>query len=103
MADVLSAELAVPATLAEAPPFLRAKAASLQDQLNTLRAKLNALEPTWDSAAKDEYLAYKTMWDTAANDLMGPGGVLDVIAQTMQTVWNNYVETESANIQSWAH
>ncbi len=103
MADVLSAELAVPASLAEAPPTLRNKSTQLQNELNNLRAKLTALEGSWDSEANDQYKGYKAMWDTAANDLMGPGGVLDVIAQTMDTVWNNYVETETTNVKNWAH
>jgi uncharacterized protein YukE len=103
MADVTSAELLVGAEVGEAGPYIRTQSTKFQGELSELRGKLTGLESGWDAASSREYQSYKVMWDTAATDLMGPGGVLDTIAKAMDTVWQNYTETEATNVKNWHH
>ncbi len=98
MPDVEGSTIKVPPQLGDAANILEMSA-----ELNMLRNRVAALEGTWVGGARESYRMYQQMWDTSANGLFGPDGVLPGIAHVMNVVWINYVEFESANTKSWLH
>jgi WXG100 family type VII secretion target len=103
MPDVAGARLVVPAELQAAGTFINGVAAAIEGELSALRNLLMPLEDTWIGAAKTYYQGLQNEWNVAADGLFGPNGVLGQIAQTMNLNWNNYTDTESANVRTWQH
>jgi WXG100 family type VII secretion target len=97
--------IAVPPELGNASGNIHGRASEFAATLASLRSRVAALADTWKGDAHTNYTYYTNEWDAAAAALFGTGetGLLPSIGDAMQTVWNNYVETESTNTQGWKH
>ena len=103
MADIASANIAVPADLEGANTTLNGWAQTIVGELDTLKRQLAPLEGSWTGTAAVAYNQLKLEWDTAAAGLFSPTGVLGQIANAMHVNWGNYVSAETANSQTWKH
>ncbi|WFE27086.1 hypothetical protein O7623_28190 [Solwaraspora sp. WMMD791] len=88
--------------LEAAGAWLNGQAAIAGGDLDNLRALLAPLQETWlNSTAATYFTDMQMQWDLAAVGLFGPEGVLGQIAEVMDVNWINYVEAETANIETW--
>ncbi|MFF5173268.1 WXG100 family type VII secretion target [Micromonospora sp. NPDC000089] len=101
MADPTTSNLRVPAELELAGQQLNTKAAEIVGQLDALIAKLAPLQDTWEGPAQSYYQGLQNEWNIAADGLFGPTGVLGRIASAMNVSWNNYADSEWANVRTW--
>jgi len=97
------ARIAVPSELQGAGTFINGIAAAIEGELSALKSLLAPLQDTWTGAAQAYYQGLQNEWNVAADGLFGPTGVLGQVAQTMNLNWNNYTDTESANVKTWQH
>ena len=103
MVDVTGAKIQVPAQLADLPVQVQNTCNQIEDLLNTLNSQLVALEAFWQGTASTGHMTVQQEWHTAETNLLTGVGVLGNLARTTQTNWQNYVDGETANTQSWAH
>ena len=101
--NVSGARIAVPSELQTAGATINGIAAAIEGELSSLKSLLAPLQDTWTGAAQVYYQGLQSEWNIAADGLFGPTGVLGQIAQTMNLNWNNYTDTESANVKTWQH
>jgi uncharacterized protein YukE len=98
-----SREIAVPVSLEQAGPYLNSMAQTIEDELMTLRNQLQPVLDTWDGENKRNYEVLQQEWNTAADGLLGPEGVLGQVAHAMNITWQNYTDCEWANVKTWKH
>ena len=103
MPDVSSSSMVVPASLAQAGPFINSQAATIEEELNQLKNLLAPLQATWTGQAQTYYEGLQNEWNMAAEGLFGPQGILGYIAKAMGVNFYNYEDCESANTQTWRH
>jgi WXG100 family type VII secretion target len=103
MPDVSTSHIKVPTTLEEAGPFMQGNAATIVGELTALQGKLAPLAGTWSGETSRYYQEHQQMWNVASDGLFGPEGVLGLIAQALNTNWNNYSEAEISNTNTWKH
>jgi WXG100 family type VII secretion target len=103
MPDVSGARLVVPSDLQSAGTYINGIAATIEGELTALKSLLQPLQDTWVGAAQSYYEGLQTEWNIAADGLFGPTGILGQIAQAMNLNWNNYTDTEWANVKTWQH
>lgn len=101
MVDVAGSQIAVPPDLSESGPQVLAIAQNIADEINSLKSQLAPLAEYWTGTAADGHQVTQTTWNTAAQNLLTDVGTLGDLARVMGTNWNNYVDTESVNTQSW--
>ncbi|WCN83233.1 WXG100 family type VII secretion target [Micromonospora sp. LH3U1] len=101
MADPTTSNLRVPAELELAGQQLNTKATEIVGQLDSLIGKLVPLQDTWEGPAQSYYQGLQNEWNVAADGLFGPTGVLGQIAAAMNVSWNNYADSEWANVRTW--
>ncbi|MEU7841628.1 WXG100 family type VII secretion target [Micromonospora sp. NPDC049114] len=101
MADPATSNLRVPAELELAGRQLNTKATEIVGQLDALISKLSPLQDTWEGPAQSYYQGLQNEWNIAADGLFGPTGVLGQIAAAMNVSWNNYADSEWANVRTW--
>jgi WXG100 family type VII secretion target len=101
--DVSGARIAVPSELQAAGTTINGIATAIEGELSALKSLLAPLQDTWTGAAQVYYQGLQNEWNIAADGLFGPTGVLGQIAQTMNLNWNNYTDSESANVRTWQH
>lgn len=94
----------VEAELAEVGPRIYASAEEIIGELQRLVQLLVPLQETWTtSEAAADYEIMQQEWNTAANGLFGPDGVLGNVAAVMNINFTNYSDAEFANISTWRH
>jgi len=101
MPDIDGANIKVPPTLGEAGAHINGVAQQIEDRLSQLKLKLAPIEEIWSGEAHKYYQGLQMEWNIAANGLMGPTGVLGVIARTMNMNWANYTDCEWTNVRNW--
>lgn len=102
MVDVAGAKISVPPQLADLPSQIANTSSQITDLLQTLNSQLVALQAFWQGQAADGHTTIQQEWQTAETNLLGEVGVLGNLGRTTQINWDNYVDGESANTQSWA-
>ncbi|GAA5199773.1 hypothetical protein GCM10023322_76170 [Rugosimonospora acidiphila] len=103
MADASGSKIAVTDDLANSGASIMAIATQLGDNLTRLTAMLATLQEYWTGQANVTWQDLQTQWNTAAADLMTAPGQLGAISNAASTNWQNYVDTETANVSSWSH
>jgi WXG100 family type VII secretion target len=103
MVDVTGAKIQVPAELADLAPRIHNTASQITEKLQTLNSQLQALQAFWVGQASTGHETTHQEWAAAEGNLLSEVGTLGNLGQTTQVNWGNYVDGESANIQSWAH
>jgi uncharacterized protein YukE len=94
----------VQAQLGEVGPKINAYAEEIIGELQRLVALLAPLKDTWTtSEAASDYEILQQEWNTAAEGLFGPNGVLGNVAAVMNVNFANYSDAEFANISTWRH
>ncbi|MER7277846.1 WXG100 family type VII secretion target [Dactylosporangium sp. NPDC000244] len=101
MPDIAGTELVVPADLEVAGERLAQQSQAIVDQLEALKTQLAPLAETWTGVAASYYQPLQLEWNTAADGLFGPTGVLGQIAEAMHVTWANYAECEWSNAKGW--
>jgi uncharacterized protein YukE len=94
----------VPMTLEDAGAYIEGQASIIVGELETLKAKLTAFEPTWTGTAAGDWNILQQEWNIGAQGLFGGNGepgVLGDIAHAMHVNWSNYSDAEWANSQTW--
>jgi uncharacterized protein YukE len=86
--------------LSTAGATVNAKAQEIADELASLAAYLQTVP--WAGTAAQQYHDLQDEWNSAANGLFGPDGVLGQIAQALDITWGNYSEAEWANTTTWS-
>ncbi|GAA4907284.1 WXG100 family type VII secretion target [Stackebrandtia albiflava] len=81
-----------PAELEAFSGKIQSSSAELDSILDTLRARLDAMQ--WTGGDQAAYFQQRTEWDTAVRDL---NMLLNKIGQTVGLAKQDYVSTESAN------
>jgi uncharacterized protein YukE len=84
-----------------AGPTINGAAEIISGELATLISQLAPLNDFWQGQAYTDYTLCQQAWNTAANNLFGPDGLLGNVAQAMNISWGNYSDAEFANISSW--
>lgn len=102
MVDVTGAKISVPPQLADLPSQIQTTSSQITDLLQELNSQLTALQAFWQGAAADGHGTVQGNWSTAETNLLGEVGVLGSIGRTTQVNWDNYVNCETSNTQSWA-
>lgn len=101
MVDVSGSRIAVTPDVGESGPQILQIAQTIADEITSLQSQLAPLAEYWMGTAADGHQVTQTTWNTAAQNLLTDVGTLGDLARAMGTNWNNYVDTESANTQSW--
>jgi uncharacterized protein YukE len=101
MVNIDGASILVQDELANAGPYLNGQAQTIEDELSQLNGQIQPIFESWGGHAAELYNLTQQKWSADALALFGPDGVLGVIAQHLNVVWNNYCDAEYANIQSW--
>ncbi len=101
MADIASTNIAVPLDLEGAGAYINGQAAAITAELDALIKILAPLQDTWNGDASGYYTGLQMEWNTAAEGLFGPTGVLGQIANAMNVTWANYSDAEFANVRTW--
>ena len=101
MSNIDSASILVGDELEAAGSSINTQATAIADELAKLVAQISPLADTWTGAAAQYFSVLQQEWNTAANGLFGPGGVLGEIANAMNVSWNNYCDAEFANVSTW--
>jgi uncharacterized protein YukE len=102
MVDVTGAKIQVPEQLADLPMQVTNTCNQIEDLLIALNSQLVALEAFWQGTASSGHMTVQQQWHTAENNLLTGVGVLGGVARTTQANWQNYVDGETANTNSWA-
>jgi WXG100 family type VII secretion target len=98
-----SSTIKVHADLADAGPHIATVSETISEELASLIRLLEPLQETWTGAAATYYEGLQAEWNTAANGLFGPDGVLGQISRALGVNWANYSDAEWANVQTWQH
>jgi WXG100 family type VII secretion target len=93
--------IAVPTDLEGAGTYINGQASAIADELAALARQLAPLEGTWTGQAAVYYEGLQQEWNTAAEGLFAPDGVLGQIAHAMNVNWGNYSDAESSNVRTW--
>lgn len=101
MVDVSGAQIAVPPDLGEGGPQVLTIAQNIGDEITALQNLLAPLAEYWTGTAADGHQVTQQTWNNAAQALLTDVGTLGDLARAMGTNWNNYVDTENVNTQSW--
>ncbi len=101
MANIDSSSILVQDELAAAPSTLAGYAEAIQGYLSTLLSQLEPAAETWTGTARTNYEVLQQEWNSAAYGLLGPDGVLGLIAQALGVTWANYCNAEGANADTW--
>lgn len=91
--------ITVQAELGAAGHTIRGHADTMWGELIRLRADIDDILAHWRGGANQYFVDLKGEWDFAANGLFND--VLGQIAAAMDVNWNNYQETEFANVRTW--
>lgn len=100
MSSIESSTIVVREELAAAGAAMNGMAQGIADELDQLMRQLAPLQEEWVTpagGAADKYYDAQLAWNSAAEGLFGPQGVLGEIAARMNVIWNNYAETDWAN------
>lgn len=90
--------------LGEVGPRIHASAEEIIGELQRLITLLGPLKDTWTtSEAAADYEILQQEWNTAAQGLFGPDGVLGNVAAVMNVNFVNYSDAEWANVSTWRH
>jgi uncharacterized protein YukE len=103
MADVSGSLIQVPAGLEELSPQIHSTCAQIADMLTSLNSNLQALKEFWVGTASNGHTSVHQEWALAEGKLLTDVGILGDLGRTSGVNWNNYVDAENANTQSWAH
>ncbi len=101
MGSIESTPIWVGTELESVGSYLNGQAAEIADELHQLATYLNQLDVTWQGSAATYYQGLQAEWNTAADGLFGPDGVLGEIANAMNITWGNYADAEWSNAQTW--
>jgi len=101
MVNVVDSKISVPSDLGEGGPQILTIATNIGDEIQSLQQQLAPLTAEWVGQAADGHQVTQQDWNNAAQSLLTDVGTLGSIAKAMGVNWNNYVDTENANIQSW--
>jgi WXG100 family type VII secretion target len=93
--------IAVQEELSGAGSYINGAATTISGQLSSLVSLLAPLQDYWTGVAATQWSSYQMEWNTAANGLFGPDGVLGEIAAAMNVSWGNYADAEFANVSTW--
>jgi WXG100 family type VII secretion target len=96
-----TSNIVVRGELEGAGAYLNSQAQGIADELNSLISQLEPIAETWQGHAKDYYEPLQQEWNVAAAGLLGPDGVLGLIASAMNVTWGNYSDAEWSNVSSW--
>ncbi len=103
MADVTGSQISVPTDLGESGSQIMGIANNITQEIVDLQNKLAPLAEYWVGTASDGHQVTQANWNSAAQALMTDVGTLGQLASTMGANWNNYVDCQTTNTQSWAH
>ncbi len=103
MVDVTGSQISIPPVLEESGPQVLGIANNIGMEISDLQAKLAPLVDYWVGTAADGHQVTQQQWNTASTNLMTDVGTLGNLARVMGTNWNNYVDVENTNTNSWAH
>ena len=103
MAAVDGTSIQVPTDLEGASTYIRSMAETMIGQLQTLWSQLEPLQSTWTGQAQQYYQGLQDEWNTAANGLFAPDGVLGQVGAAVGTSWTNYADAETSNAGTWRH
>jgi WXG100 family type VII secretion target len=103
MMDVNGALVQVPENLGELHMQIRNTATHITDMLTSLNSNLQALKGFWMGKASEGHTTVHQEWATAEQNLLSEVGTLGNLGHTTLANWNNYVDAETTNAQSWAH
>ncbi|GAA1274279.1 hypothetical protein GCM10009665_72270 [Kitasatospora nipponensis] len=99
-----STSILVHSQLGEVGPRIHASAEEIIAELQRLVQLLAPLKDSWNSSeAAADYEILQQEWNTAAEGLFGPGGVLGNVAAVMNVNFVNYSDAEWANVSTWRH
>ncbi|MGW0856244.1 WXG100 family type VII secretion target [Streptomyces sp. NPDC002690] len=101
MAGIEDSKILVAGDLERAGADINARAEVIAEELAALITKLQPLADTWTGEAKIYYETLQGEWNTAAEGLFGPDGVLGRISMALNVNWQNYSEAEWANVSTW--
>jgi WXG100 family type VII secretion target len=93
----------VPDELEAGATSIMAYAVQLDEDLDSLRARLLPVADFWQGQANVGWAELQAMWDRASTQLMTSVGTLGDLSRAVGVNWVNYVDTESANTRTWAH
>jgi WXG100 family type VII secretion target len=96
-----STPIAVPTDLEASGAYINSQASAIADELAALAQQIEPLQSTWTGQAATYYQGLQQEWNTAAEGLFGPDGVLGQIANAMNVNWGNYSDAEASNVQTW--
>jgi WXG100 family type VII secretion target len=102
MTEPTAGNLRVPPELEGAGGKMSGYAQTIDDQLRTLRSRLDPLKEYWQGPAQSYYQDLQAEWNAAADGLLGPTGVCGDIAASLNLAWNNYTDCEWANVKTWS-
>ncbi|WP_225847509.1 WXG100 family type VII secretion target [Streptomyces sp. HPF1205] len=97
--------ISVQTELETAPATIEARAETIMGELTALKKRILAMPEAWIAQSSTEFQDRMREWDASATGLFGTqgdGGVLGDIAGRLQTIWDNYVDAETANTKTWA-
>ncbi len=104
MSQVDGTSILVHSELGEVGPYIQSTAEQIIEELQRLVALLAPLKDTWNgSQAQADYEILQQEWNTAAQGLFGPDGVLGNVAAVMNVNFTNYSDAEWANVTTWRH
>lgn len=84
------------AALESANNQIQSTARSLDEKLDTLRARLQKIQ--WDGADQAAYQQHQQQWDNALRDI---NGILAQIGAAVGVARENYMNTEQSNAKVW--
>jgi WXG100 family type VII secretion target len=96
-----STPILVAPELEAAGTYLNGQAGEIAAELAQLAGYVSQLEPFWQGKAATYYQGLQAEWNTAADGLFGPEGVLGEIARAMNVNWANYSDAEWSNTVTW--
>ncbi|MEV0279354.1 WXG100 family type VII secretion target [Streptomyces sp. NPDC050610] len=103
MAGIDNTSILVRAELEGAGTYINGLADQIADELHQLIVLLQPIAETWNGQAQTYYEGLQAEWNTAAEGLFGPEGVLGQISMAMNVNFANYSEAEWANVRTWQH
>ncbi|MFD9812048.1 WXG100 family type VII secretion target [Streptomyces sp. NPDC059080] len=101
MAGIDGSSILVRQELETAGKHINDLSEQIAEELHQLVLLLQPISETWSGQAQVYYEGLQAEWNTAAEGLFGPGGVLGQIAMAMNVNWSNYSEAEWANQRTW--
>jgi WXG100 family type VII secretion target len=102
MTNPPSAPITVRPELEVAGQRLNQQAQQIAGELASLASFLDSLPQVWSGSAAAQFGDLQQRWNTAADGLFGPDGVLGTIAAAMHANWSAYSDAEWTNSQVWS-